>query len=83
MQLIARVKDSTLWGLRPLVECSRTLRVENLLPRLRRVAMRQRELQVLRHQLLDVWAADVVDLGKLHDLENLYTESGCGTIDEK
>lgn len=36
--------------------------------------MRQWELEVGLEELLDVGAADIVDLGNLDDLENLWIE---------
>ena len=47
---------------------------KDLLAALGWCAVRKRELQVLGGELLDVWAADVVDLLDLDDLEDL---DGC------
>ena len=54
-----------------LVERSRSLRGEHLLGCLRWVAMRKWELEVLRHELLDVWTTDVIGLLDFDDFEDL------------
>lgn len=51
-----------------------------MLVRLRGVAVRQRELEVLGEQLLDVGTADIVGLlnfDDLEDLERYYSQRNC------
>lgn len=47
------------------------------------VAVRQRELEVLGEELLDVRAADVLGVVDLNDLQDLYCERTVRVVDSR
>lgn len=55
-----------------LVESVGPGRSEDILATLRWGAMRERELEALREQLLDIRSSDIVGLCDLHHLEDLH-----------